>query len=81
MDEYYDGFNSCNENGNEEQETKRDQPSSRSRPNVIEDFCNSLKRGDLTEAEGLLAFTPYRSLSLGARLGCGLIDLAKASEN
>ena len=87
MDGYYAGLNACADRGdNEGDEGSRggddgDRSGGTRSNDPIREFCAALSRGDYVTAEGLLASTGYGNLALGARLGCGLIELANSLEN
>jgi hypothetical protein len=69
MGGYNDGYDACSgiEDG-----TGRT-PST----DVVQDFCSALRRGDYSEAEDLLLLTPYRSISIAAKVFCGIVILAE----
>jgi len=85
MSGYRDGFQECgggSSDGGDDTDSSNDDGNagssdSRSRSDVVQDFCSALGRGDLAEAEGLLALTPYRSLAVAARVFCGIVSLTE----
>lgn len=77
---YNEGFSSCSgggDGGSGEDESNRNvDRSQQSSEGLGSRFCAALNRGDLVAAKGMLAILDYGTISAGARILCGIANLA-----